>query len=112
MSRIWQEVHMTEAYLSAPLKKYLDREFAKIRRMIMALSDDLKTQVADLQAEDGTVLAALNDLLSKSKSAGSVSDGDVQAAVDAVKAEIGKLDAGVVADDPSAEPTPAPTPGA
>ncbi len=78
----------------------------------MALSDDLKTQITALQAEDGIVVQALNDLLSKSKSAGSVSDADVQAAVDAVKGEISNLDAAVVSDDPSAEPTPAPTPGA
>lgn len=72
----------------------------------MALVDDLKTAVAALQAEDGIVIAALNDLLAKSKTNGSVSDVDVQAAVDAVKAEVGKLGATVTADDPGVNPAP------
>lgn len=74
--------------------------------MIMGLSDDLKQSVADLVAEDGAVITALNDLAAKAAANGSVSDADVQAAADVVKSEVSKLSAAVAADD-SAPAAPA-----
>lgn len=71
----------------------------------MALSDDLKAQVAALQAEDGVIIAALNDLKSKAVG-GTVTDADVQAAIDAIKAEIANVDATVQATDPTPAPPP------
>lgn len=76
----------------------------------VALSDDLKAQITALQNEDGVIIAALNDLKAKA-AGGTVSDTDVQAAIDQIKAELSRVDEVVQVDDPSVEP-PAPTPPA
>jgi hypothetical protein len=74
----------------------------------MALTDDLKTEIAALQAEDGVIITALNDLKAKAVD-GTVADTDVQAAIDSIKAELTRVDAIVQTDDPPA-PTPPPVP--
>jgi hypothetical protein len=71
----------------------------------MALTDDLKAGINDLQAEDGIVIQTLNDLLTKAQTNGSVSDTDVAAAVGQIKDEVARLGAAVQ----SANPGPAPS---
>jgi hypothetical protein len=74
----------------------------------MALADDQRAALDDLKAEDGVVISALNDLLSKANASptGTVSDADVQASIDGIRAEIDRVHAAVTADDPSVIPAP------
>lgn len=95
-------------------KRFLEHQFNEVKDLIyqtwrldMALSDDLSTQLSALQAEDGVVISTLNDLATKASQNGSVSDTDVQAAVDAIKAEVTNLSTAVATDDPSTPPAPA-----
>lgn len=78
----------------------------------MALADDQRAAIDDLKAEDGVIIAAFKDLAAKAAQTGSVSDTDVQASIDAIRAEIDRVHAEVTADDPGAIPAPAPTPPA
>lgn len=79
----------------------------------MALADDQRAAIEDLKSEDGVIIAALDDLKAKSSSAGSVSDADVQAAIDNIRTEIDRVHSTVLADDPGVVPAPpAPTPPA
>lgn len=74
----------------------------------MALADDQRAAIDDLKAEDGLIISALDDLATKASQTGSVSDTDVQAAIDGVKSEIDRIHAAVTKDDPGAVPTPTP----
>lgn len=76
----------------------------------MALADDQRAAIDDLKAEDGLIILALDDLAAKAAQTGSVSDTDVQSAIDGVKAEIDRIHAAVTKDDPGAIPAPAPAP--
>lgn len=96
------------------LKRFLERKFDEVKYLIyqlgrldMALSQDLSDQVSALQAEDGIVISTLNDLATKASQNGSVTDADVQAAVDAIKTEVSNLSTAVTTDDPSTPPAPA-----
>lgn len=77
----------------------------------MALADDQVAALNDLKAEDGVIIGALDDLATKASQAGSVSDADVQASIDTVRAEIDRIHAAVTQDDPGVLPTPAPPAG-
>ncbi len=85
------------------------RKILQKQEMQMALADDQRAALDDLKAEDGVIIAALDDLATKASNAGSVSDADVQAAIANVRTEIDRIHAAVVQDDPGAVP-PAPTP--
>jgi hypothetical protein len=74
----------------------------------MALADDQRAAIDDLKAEDGVIIAALDDLAAKASRTGSVSDADVQAAVDSIRSEIDRVHAAVTTDDPSVAPAPTP----
>jgi hypothetical protein len=74
----------------------------------MALADDQRAAIDDLKAEDGVIIAALDDLAAKASRTGSVSDADVQAAVDGIRSEIDRVHAAVTTDDPDVAPAPAP----
>jgi hypothetical protein len=88
---------------------------------ITSLTAEVNTQataINALVAEDGVVVAALNDLLTKS-TGGQVADVDVQAAIDTataaitaiqqatatIQTQVSQVDAAVQADDPSVEPS-------
>lgn len=74
----------------------------------MALADDQRAAIDDLKAEDGVIVAALDDLKAKADASptGTVSDADVQASIDSIRAEIDRVHAAVTADDPSVIPAP------
>jgi hypothetical protein len=72
----------------------------------MALADDQRAALDDLKAEDGLVIGALKDLLARAQATGSVSDADVQSAIDGIRAEINRVHAEITADDPSVIPAP------
>lgn len=74
----------------------------------MALADDQRAAIDDLKAEDGVIVAALDDLKAKADASptGTVSDADVQSAIDGIRAEIDRVHAAVTADDPSVIPAP------
>lgn len=76
----------------------------------MALADDQMAAINDLKAEDGVIIAALDDLAAKASRTGSVSDAEVQAAVDSVRAEIDRVHTAVTKDDPGMVPPPPPAP--
>jgi TolA-binding protein len=79
----------------------------------MALADDQRAALDDLKSEDGVIISALDDLAAKASRTGSVSDADVQSAIDGIRSEIDRVHAAVATDDPGALPTPpAPTPPA
>lgn len=103
-------VTKTTAEDTPPWAQSLAQGLAEIRNRQeteMALTEDLAAAIADLQAENGVVISALDDLLAKANARGSVSDTDVQAAVDAVKAEVARIGQAVQTDDPGVIP-PAP----
>lgn len=77
----------------------------------MALADDQMAAINDLKSEDGVIVAALDDLAAKASSAGSVSDAEVQGAIDSIRSEIDRVHAAVTQDDPGVLPTP-PAPAA
>lgn len=77
----------------------------------MALADDQRAAIDDLKAEDGVIIAALDDLAAKASSAGSVSDADVQSAIDSIRSEIDRVHASVTQDDPGVVPAPTPPAG-
>ena len=76
----------------------------------MALADDQIAALNDLKDADGVIIGALDDLASKASQQGSVSDTDVQAAIDTVRGEIDRIHAAVAQDDPGMVPPPAPAP--
>lgn len=80
-----------------------------IQEAQVAAIDDLKSAVADLQAEDGLIISGLDDLASKVASGGTVTEADIQAVKDTVSAEVSRLQSALSTDDPSVVP-PAPTP--
>ena len=89
------------------------RKLLRNQEVSMALADDQRQAIEDLKAEDGIIIAALDDLANKASSAGSVSDAEVQAAVDSIRSEIDRVHSAVMTDDPDVVPAPpAPTPPA
>jgi hypothetical protein len=82
------------------------RKILRNQEIQMALADDQRAAIDDLKSEDGVIIAALDDLAAKASSAGSVSDADVQAAIDGIRSEIDRVHAAVTKDDPGAVPTP------
>lgn len=81
---------------------------------VMALTDELAQAVQDLTASEGSVLAELDKLVQLAQERGSVSDADIQAAVNSIKDKvqavndrIQQIDAG---QGPAPEPTPEPAP--
>lgn len=85
---------------------HMVRRVLQNQEIQMALTDDLRNQITALQNEDGVIITALNDLLAKAQQGGSVSDTDVQAAIDSIKSELSRVDSVVQTNDPGAEPTP------
>jgi ACT domain-containing protein len=84
------------------------RKVLRNQEIQMALADDQRAAIDDLKAEDGAIIAALKDLAAKAAQTGSVSDTDVQASIDAIRAEIDRVHAEVTADDPGVVPAPTP----
>jgi hypothetical protein len=82
------------------------RKVLRNQEIQMALADDQRAALDDLKAEDGVIVAALDDLAAKASQTGSVSDADVQAAIDGIRGEIDRVHAAVVKDDPGAVPAP------
>jgi len=68
--------------------------------------DDLRQAVADLQAEDGLIIAGLDDLAAKVNSGGTVTSADIQAVKDNVRAEVNRLQTALTTDDPGITPAP------
>lgn len=78
----------------------------------MAVLDDLQAAVAALQAEDGVVVAGLNDLKAK-LDAGTLQASDIQAVTDSITGEVANLSAAVDAvGETPAPPAPAVDPNA
>lgn len=79
----------------------------------------LQTKVDALKAEDSIVVTEIQALAAKAQSQGSVSDADVQAAVDAIHAKVADIQteidtvtaAATAAQPPAPNPAPAPTTG-
>lgn len=71
----------------------------------MAAIDDLKANVAALTAEDGVVLSEMDKLVAKGSN---ISEADVQAASDTIKAEVASLQGKVDQVDPPAAPPATP----
>lgn len=83
-----------------------------IQEAQVAAIDDLRSAVADLQAEDGLIVAGLDDLAAKVASGGTVTEADIQAVKDTVSAEVSRLQSALATDDPNmTPPAPAPAPG-
>lgn len=77
----------------------------------VAAIDDLRSAVADLQAEDGLIIQGLDDLAAKVAAGGTVTEADIQAVKDNVAAEVTRLQQALSTDDPSVvPPAPAPSP--
>ncbi|MGH7743348.1 MAG: hypothetical protein ACREQ5_00800 [Candidatus Dormibacteria bacterium] len=114
--KIFEWLTSSGGQLHTMLRQVLNNQEAQMTLAgnLSAAVTAVQNEVAALQAEDGAVITALNDLLTKAQSQGSVSDADVQAAIDAVntqaasiQAEVGNLTQAVQ----TAAPAPNPAPG-
>jgi hypothetical protein len=82
------------------------RKILRNQETQMSLADDQRAAIEDLKAEDGVIIAALDDLAAKASSAGSVSDAEVQASIDSIRSEIDRIHTAVVTDDPDVTTPP------
>lgn len=87
------------------------RKILRHQEVSMAAIDDLRSAVADLQAEDSLIISGLDDLAAKVASGGTVTEADIQAVKDNVAQEVNRLQTALATDDPGMTP-PAPTPPA